>query len=482
MSKRLVVFALLAIAVALGATTAPLTAKAKARRYLVISKSDSTVSSSVLQQIQRAGATVRRNLSPMGLLAVTSDDPTFAAKVPDALAVVPDLRVNAPRPQVYVGPPLASVARRRVPGPPNTHDDDFFLDLQWGITAVDAQNGWHEGRRGQGAIIAVLDEGVDATHPDLAPNVRADLSTSFAEDCAGQPENWQPEPGFYFNHGTHVAGIAAAADNAFGVIGVAPRAKIMAVDVLSRCLGFGQDSWVLDGIRYAADHGADVINMSLGGVLNTHGACDDSAECYTPADVRNLTLAYAYAARYARARGATVIASSGNEGVNFDVERDLIHLPSDAPGILSISAVAPIGWAVHPSTNLLRKTYYSNFGRRRIDFAAPGGTDEYANKDPNRTCVVAGVGVAPDIVPCYVFDFVYSTIPGGWAWAAGTSMAAPHVSGIAAQYIGAASGKLNPAVVEAVLKKLANRPKRIHKDDPFFGFGVVDATPADKPF
>ncbi len=475
MSKRCVILAVLAVAVALSVGTVPLAGKARSRRFLVISKSDSSVPSSVFQQIQRAGATVRRNLSTMGLVAVASDDPSFAAKVPDALAVAPDLRVNAPRPLVHVGPSLASVAGR-VPGPPHTNDDDFFLDLQWGITAVDAQNAWHQGRRGQRAIIAVLDEGVDATHPDLAPNVRADLSTSFAEDCTGQIENWQPEPGFYFNHGTHVAGIAAAADNAFGVIGVAPRAKIMAVDVLSRCLGFGQDSWVLDGMRYAADHGADVINMSLGGVLNIHGACDDSGECYTAADVRNLTLAYAYAARYARARGATVIASSGNEAVNFDREPDLIHLPSDAPGILSISAVGPVGWGLHPHTNLYVKASYSNFGKGRIAFAAPGGTENLSSKDQNSVCTVADVEAQ-----CFVFDWVYSTIPGGYAWATGTSMAVPHVSGVAAQYIGAAGGALSPPLVEALLKKLANRPKHKHVD-PFYGFGVVDATPADKPY
>jgi subtilisin family serine protease len=471
MSRRLVLLAMLSLALVVDATDTPVAAKGPLRRYLVLSRSDSAVPASVLQQVQRAGATVRRNLSPMGILAVSSDDPAFAAKVPDALAVTPDLRVNAPRPGLHLGPALTGAAR--VPGPPNTDDDDVLLNLQWGITAVDAQNAWNLGRRGGGAIVAVLDEGVDATHPDLADNVRADLSTSFAEDCTGQIEPWQPEPGFYFNHGTHVAGIAAAADNAFGVVGVAPRAQIMAVGVLSRCLGYGLDSWILDGIRHAADHGADVINMSLGAVLDVQGGCDGAGSCYTAEDVRNITLAYAYAARYARQRGATVIASSGNEGIDFDVERTLVHLPSDAPGILSVSAVGPVGWAIDPDTSLYARAAYSNFGLRRIDVAAPGGTDDLALTDPNSVCTVAEIEA-----PCFVFDWVFSTIPGGWAWASGTSMAAPHASGVAAQYIGAAGGHLPPVAVETLLEAFADRQTR-RRVDPFYGRGVVDATVLD---
>jgi subtilisin family serine protease len=327
---------------------------------------------------------------------------------------------------------------------------------------------------GKKALVAVLDEGVDATHPDLAPNVRADLSTSFAQDCTGGVENWQPPAGFYFNHGTHVAGIIAAADNAVGVVGVAPKAEIMAVDVLSRCLGYGLDSWILDGIRYAADKGADVINMSLGsGPLNINGECTPDG-CYTADEIRSLVLAYSYATKYANRKGATVIASAGNEGFDFGAHPEYIHLPSDAPGILSISATAPIGWGVNYRTDLDVPTYYSNFGTGRIDFAAPGGTDDYYLTSSTQVCTVAGL-----TRPCYVFDLVFSTIPGGWAWAAGTSMAAPHAAGVAAQYIGAAGGSLPPFVVETLLKVVADHPNGNRFRDPFFGYGRVDATVLD---
>ena len=470
--SRWVVAALLA---ALGVAGTAAVSEAQTRRYIVISRSDSAVPESVLTQIQRARGRVQRDLSAMGLVAVTSDNPDFARSVPDALVVAPDMRVSAPRPRFETGPTLADPAARRA-GPPNTGDDDFFLDLQWGITAVDAQNGWAIGRLGKRALVAVLDEGVDATHPDLAPNVRADLSTSFAQDCNGAMESWQPDPGFYFNHGTHVAGIIAAADNAYGVVGVAPKAEIMAVGVLSRCLGYGLDSWILDGIRHAADHGADVINMSLGsGPLNVNGACDIFG-CYTADDIRSLTLAYTYAARYANRRGATVIASSGNDGFDFGAHPEYIHLPSDAPGILSISSTAPVGWGVSPLTNLDVPAYYSNFGTGRISFAAPGGTDAYWDVSPSAPCTVAGL-----TRPCWVFDMVFSTIPGGWSWAAGTSMAAPHAAGIAAQHIGAAGGSLSPIAVEALLRALADHPNGNRGRDDFYGYGRVDATAPDKP-
>lgn len=219
----------------------------------------------------------------MGLVVVSSNNPNFIKSIPAARAVAPNRIVKTSQPDVFMGPALTA----EVAVPDATQGDPYF-NLEWGITAVDAHNGWIAGRQGAGALIAVLDEGVDADHPDLAPDVGADLSTSFAEDCVGGIEDWNPEPGFYFNHGTHVAGIAAAAVTNTGIIGVAPQAQIMAVSVLSRCLGYGLDSWILDGIMYAADHGADVINMSLGsGPLDSRGACDEYG-CYTTEEILNL--------------------------------------------------------------------------------------------------------------------------------------------------------------------------------------------------
>src|SRR4029078_6014129 len=102
-----------ALLAALGAAGTSATAEAQSRRYIVISRSDSGVAANVLTQIQRARGRVERNLSAMGLVAVTSDNPEFARSVPDALVVAPDMRVTSPRPRFEAGTPLAAPAARR---------------------------------------------------------------------------------------------------------------------------------------------------------------------------------------------------------------------------------------------------------------------------------------------------------------------------------------------------------------------------------
>src|SRR4051794_3049053 len=137
-------------------------------------------------------------------------------------------------------------------------NDPVFPD-QWGLEQIKAPGAWARGDRGSGATIAVIDTGADLSHPDLAGNLVAgtDLTPPADQGCPGE----QDENG----HGSHVAGIAAAVtNNGVGGAGTAPAAKVMPVRVLNAD-GEGDDATVIAGIRYAADHGAKVINMSLGG-------------------------------------------------------------------------------------------------------------------------------------------------------------------------------------------------------------------------
>ncbi|MBL8161763.1 MAG: S8 family serine peptidase [Anaerolineae bacterium] len=450
--KRLVLLFVLMTVLLLAFSASVVGAQGAAKEYIIVSQSRFGVPSVLLNQIRQSGGIITENLSRMGVVVATSNNPRFENGLLAARAVVENRRIPTANPKMELGPDFSHIV-----SPPNTNDDDFFFDLEWGHTSIDAVRAWAMGRTGAGAIVAVLDEGVDDDHPDLASQVRDDLSASFVPG-----EDWDPVPGFYFNHGTHVAGTVAGADNAYGMIGVAPDAQIMAVKVLSEELGYGLDSWIIAGIIHAADHGADVINMSLG----------SGPIPLSDPEVQDYFLLYSLAALYANSKGTTVIASAGNDAFDFGTNADYIHLPSDAVGIISVSATAPEGWAVDPNNAYLRiPTSYTNYGANRIDFAAPGGDFDLPGED---LCTVAGL-----TRPCWVLDMVFSVIPGGWSWAAGTSMAAPHVAGVAAQIVGYFGGSANPAVVEAALRYTADQKPPYGYKDTYWGYGHLDSTFSD---
>jgi subtilisin family serine protease len=207
------------------------------------------------------------------------------------------------------------------PQPPQT--------TPWGVAAVQAPAAWSL-YQGAGVIVGVVDTGIQPDHPDLALNIVG--GENFVMPRTGKPvvdpSKWADDNG----HGTHVAGTIAALDNAIGVVGVAPQAKLFAAKVLNSS-GSGSLSAVADGILSCVANGAQVISMSLGG--------GDSAVLKT-------------AVEYASSQGVTLVAAAGNAGCECAL------YPSSYPGVLRISAV---------DSNLQLATF-SNYGD--IDFAAPG--------------------------------------------------------------------------------------------------------------
>jgi len=349
---------------------------------------------------------------------------------------------------------------------PSIGDDEGFYALQWAPRVVDAPTAWNAGLTGAGVRVAILDGAIHSAHVDLAPNLDVAASRSFV-------------PGFAYNedvgtfwHGTHVAGIVAAADNGIGTIGIAPEATLVGVKVLHN--GSGAFEWVIAGIMYAATPvaegggGAHVINMSLGAVI------DDKAKDIK-ADVRELRKAIDRATRYAWQRGVTVVASTGNDGIDFDAEKTLWGTPAQNQHVLSVAATGPHGWALG-ATDFERPAYYTNYGKSMVDVAAPGGTiGLFVVDGVDQLCVVAGI-----LNFCEVFDTVLSTVRGGPAstasynWAQGTSMAAPLVSGVAALAIQQAGGALQPAQVRARLQQTATDYGKPGKD-AYYGHGWVNA-------
>jgi lantibiotic leader peptide-processing serine protease len=416
-------------------------------------------------EVVKAGGSVITKMSQVGIAVATSKDPNFAAKakkISGIRSVMNDFSAQWIEPAMDI-----QVLEDTFGNPPNSGDDDIRFDLQWGHKAINAVGAWNAGYRGSGATVAVLDSGFDLDQPDLAPNIIG--SKSFVPGEAAQYNI----PGG-FSHGTHVAGTIAAADNAKGIIGVAPLSKLLLVKVL-RDSGSGQFSWMLNGMIYATDNGADVINLSLGAVLPRNGKFlnDDGTISNETKDVQELLVAIARVTNYANKNGVTVIAAAGNDGIDFDHAYSYINIPSSAPKVISISATAPIGWAMNPATNLDIFTDYSNYGSADVSFAAPGGNSWDAV--PNTNCTVAGL-----TRPCWVFDLVFSSAnttslvtPSG-TWAAGTSMASPHAAGVAALIVGKNGGSMAPSAVEAKLRASADDLGKPGQD-PLYGYGRVNA-------
>ena len=454
MRRLLVILTALATALALAIPAIAASDNNTTREYIVLTNGQG-VSAKQLADIRAAGGTIERIIPQVGLVTVSGDGDFVAAA--SSIRGVRSVSLNA---TVDWLPGNETVVAAEVGNPPNSGSDDFFFDLQWGHAAIDAPAAWANGKRGAGALVAVLDTGFDLTHPDLVENIDIELS----EDFTGEGLQYTlPDT---FSHGTHVAGTIAAAENEFGIIGVAPDATLMLVKVLSDA-GSGTFDDVIAGIVYAADNEADIINMSLGARLERNGFFDDNDEFVTAREVAELLTALDRATTYAYQRGTTVIASAGNDAEDYDGNGPVVHSPSDSPHVISISATAPIGWATDPDNVFLDNlASYSNFGRSVIDFAAPGGDFVYPGEDP---CTIAGL-----VRPCWVFDLVFSTGNGGWYWSAGTSMAAPHAAGVAALIVGANGGDMKPAQVERELRKTADDLGQ-PGNDPFYGMGRVNA-------
>jgi subtilisin family serine protease len=201
--------------------------------------------------------------------------------------------------------------------------------------------------RGAGQVIAIVDTGVDLTHPDLAGNLWTGPGGIHGHDFVDNDD----VPDDYNLHGTHVAGTAAAiADNGIGVAGVAPQAQIMAVRSLNSD-GSGNSGSIASGIAFAATNGAGVINLSLGG----------------PAGGGDTAMGQAIGV--AEQHNAVVVAAAGNENNDNDANPTTpCTLPN--PNLICVAAVTKTG----------AKADFSNFGATTVDVGAPGG-DGSGNPD-----------------------------------------------------------------------------------------------------
>ena len=338
---------------------------------------------------------------------------------------------------------LALTCSALIQYPAYTAPSDPYISKQWGLTKIQAEDAWAKSD-GTGATIAVVDTGVDMKHPDLKDKLIYYSDADFVEPdgkCTQEKkqrtctqDGAQDENG----HGTHVAGIAAAiTNNGIGIAGVAPGAKILPVRVLD-AEGSGTSDQIAKGISYAADKGAHVINLSLG-FLSGVG------------EVVKITggLEPIYAAiKYAQDKGAVVVVAAGNDSV------PLCAQPSAAPGVICVGST---------DRDDLR-SFFSNGDVTMMEnyLVAPGGK--------------ALLDCADNIFSTYLTTLTTSSCSPqqGYETLAGTSMAAPHVAGVAAQLV--SQEKVGKRAVDCIMANTDDlgTPGR----DPIFGYGRLNAKKA----
>lgn len=293
---------------------------------------------------------------------------------------------------------------------------DAFYPLQWALPKIGVPQAWKFIRESREVLVAVVDSGVDYNHPDLKGQI-INGKDFMAEDVTGpngegSPDTVDADPLDQFGHGTHVAGIIAAqADNHMGIAGIAPMVKVLNVKALN-AEGWGSAFAIAQGITYAADQGARIINLSLGG-----------GDASKPIEL---------AVKYAQSKGALVVAAAGNSFTHTG-------FPANLPGVLAVGATDTEDWLAD----------FTNHDKR-IDVMAPGV--DIISTTPT---FLTNTMVANKI------DVFYSSM-------SGTSMACPMVSAQAALLL-----SLNPALKAEQLKELIIRTARPVGDARLFGSGRI---------
>ncbi|MEB1808476.1 MAG: S8 family serine peptidase [Bacillaceae bacterium] len=378
----------------------------------IVTFSGQSIPQSLITQMEGLGAEIIQEVPQIGVVNVSSSNPDFKAwaKSQSGIAAISeDVEIRSPETEFEFAYRFDEGLRV------DTSGADLYEEYQWDIKRV-TNNGksWEINAGSHDVLVAIIDSGVDTTHPDLHRNLL--YAKSFVPDTA--------DNSFSGNHGTHVAGTIAANGR---VMGVGPELAIASYRV---------SSWtsILAGITTAADDGVDVANLSLG----TYSFMNDEQQ-------RTLHLSASRAVRYAQSKGMFIVGANGNNAI--DLGKKMHTVPGEGAqwsGPLH-DTFSDIPWVISVSSSTINDelAFYSNYGN--VDLAGPGGDRE------NRAL---------------------STVSGGYGYMIGTSMAAPKVAA-AIGVVKAQNPDMKPAQIRALLQQTADGGSK-GTSRQHFGHGIVN--------
>jgi lantibiotic leader peptide-processing serine protease len=460
------------------ATAAPAGTTGPTENYLVVFKGSSSPADAS-RLVAEAGGAVVANYAKIGVLVASSNNTAFgermrASNKVEGASATADYATQLDTVEVdeAAGPPEGDL-----PNAPAT-DADTLSGLQWDMRQIHTPEA-HGITGGSPAVVAgTIDTGVDYRHPDLAANIS---SADSANCLSGAPVPGAEAADDDNGHGTHTAGTIAAAANGAGIVGVAPNVKIAGIKAAT-AEGYFFPEAVVCAFVWAGDRHLDVTN-------NSYFVDPYLFNCRNEEDQRTIWKAVQRAIRYAMNQGVTVVASEGNNSEDLshpsrdvtspdyppgnEVERDVTNacvvIPVEIPGVIGVTSTGSFDQGAEAGQYPDHlKAYYSSYGVSTADVAAPGG-DFYFRDTTDPAAAVNGLILStwPEGIPCGrsvqepTGDVTYPTST--YCYLQGTSMAGPHVAGVAALVISQfgdaqnpQNGKMRPTQVEQFITQTAD--------------------------
>jgi subtilisin family serine protease len=538
-----------ALALTVTGLAAPANAERTSDRTFTVLAENGVSADAAIAAITAAGGTVVSRTDDVGMFQVTSDRADFVSRATASAALVGAAQEKSigrrPKLDRVEQEHLLAAAGTKGVAKGHAKKMDPLDDKLWGLEMIRADQARKIEPGDRRVTVGVLDTGVDASNPDLAPNFNWSLSRNFAPDLTDIDGPCEvascldPVGTDDGGHGTHVAGTIGAAANGFGLSGVAPKVSLVE-------LKGGQDSGyfflnpVVNALVYAGKSGLDVVNMSFyvdPWLYNCTANPADSPEAQ--AEQRTIIEAMKRALEFAHRKGVTLVAALGNDHDDLGAPRNdtsspdygadpyerpidndsCWDLPTEGPHVIGVSAVGPSG----------KKADYSNYGTEQISVAAPGGwfrdgfgtdsyrtpTNEILSSYPKKVLQEEGsVDADGNIVAGFEDSVIKQCTAAGecgyYTYLQGTSMASPHVAGVAALIVSRYGKKqgyngfgMSPDLVEQHLYRTAaehacpeprlqtytNEGRDAEFDaycagslnfNGFYGYGIVDAYAAVK--